>query len=319
MSSPNVLAINSSENLYKVIEQIAASSGGQVGLSALHMETGHCIHYHAKEFFPLASTVKIAIATTLFEQIDANKLALSSMVPVLSSDFVPSGTLAAKFPHAGITLSIANLTHLMIIDSDNTATDVILRTIGGMTAVKKTMKRLDIEGINPCRSIAQIYCDLWDIPELADPNASVLSRMQADPVHFQHWQNTWPQPNPTYTADPRDQGTPMAMVELLRQAWTATSISQTSRNFLVKTMEQTLTGPDRIRSRMPATVTVAHKTGSCPGTTNDVGYLILPAQTGTLALAIYVKASNDPPAAAQAIADLARLVYDYTVLVNNKE
>jgi beta-lactamase class A len=314
MSSENLSKSIGPAPLIAAIDRIANSSGGQVGLSALHLETGRRIGYHADEPFPLASTVKVAITTALFEQIDSGKLALSTLVAVWPSDFVPSGTLAAKFPHAGLSLSIANLTHLMIIDSDNTATDVILRTIGGMEAVRQTLEGLGIAGINPCRSIAQLYCDLWDIPQLEDPDASVLARMQSDPIRFQQWKDTSSQPDPAYTADPRDQGTPAAMVELLRQLWTAESVSETARDFLVTTMRQTVTGPDRIRFRLPTEVTIAHKTGSCPGTINDAGYLMLPADSGTLALAIYVKASDDPPGAARAIADLARLIYDYTVL-----
>ena len=296
------------------IGRLAAGSGGAVGLGALHLQSGRLVNYSADESFPLASTVKVAILVALCQQVDSGRLDLATFVEVRPADFVPSGTLAEKFPHAGVALSLANLAHLMIIDSDNTATDVVLRTIGGMEAVRGALERRGIAGINPCRTIAELYGDLWDIPQLDDPDASVLARMQADPAFYKHWQETWPYADPAYTADLRDQGTPTAMVELLRQLWVGEGLSRKGRDFALETMRHTATGPDRIKGRLPQGMEVAHKTGSAPGTTNDVGYVALPGALGTVALAIYVKNSKEPQKAVRAIADLARLVGDYFVL-----
>ena len=85
---------------------------------------------------------------------------------------------------------------------------------------------------------------------------------------------------------------------------------------LLGIMDRSETGLARIKGLLPQGTDVAHKTGSLGGVANDVGFITLPGDAGHIAISVFTKASNKPEEAAEkAIAEIARTIYDYFVLV----
>jgi beta-lactamase class A len=83
-------------------------------------------------------------------------------------------------------------------------------------------------------------------------------------------------------------------------------------------MKNTPTGPNRLKGLLPKGTPVAHKTGTTGSTeginagTNDVGIITLPDGKGHLAIAVFVKGSNQAADIREkAIAQTARMCYDY--------
>ena len=99
-----------------------------------------------------------------------------------------------------------------------------------------------------------------------------------------------------YVADPRDSATPEAALALLARVARRDALSPASADFLLRTLEQTTTGPGRIRGLLPKGTVVANKTGSGPtalgyaAATNDVGLVTLPSGR-QIAVAVFVSAS----------------------------
>ena len=117
--------------------------------------------------------------------------------------------------------------------------------------------------------------------------------------------------DPKYEADPRDQSTPLAMLDLLMQIDSANAISEGSRDFLIASMSRTRTGAGRIKGLLPRSTPVAHKTGTSSGVANDVGYVTLP-DGRRFAIAIFTASSDTPLADRErAVAEVARTLYDY--------
>jgi beta-lactamase class A len=117
--------------------------------------------------------------------------------------------------------------------------------------------------------------------------------------------------NPKYEADPRDQSTPLAMLDLLMQIDSASAISKDSRDFLIASMSRTRTGAGRIKGLLPRGTPVAHKTGTSSGVANDVGYVTLP-DGRRFAIVIFTGSSDTPLADRdRAVAEVARTLYDY--------
>src|SRR4029077_20395653 len=118
--------------LEREIERVSRIAGGAVGASAVHLETGRRASFHGEERFPMASTFKVPIAVQLLHRIDAGELTLDRMIEIHASDLHPgSGTLSQLFNKPGVALSIRNLMELMLLISDNAATDVLMRLGGG--------------------------------------------------------------------------------------------------------------------------------------------------------------------------------------------
>jgi beta-lactamase class A len=118
------------------IEQIASGLAGRIGFAAQEIGGDEVIAFNGDETFAMASTYKVAIATTVLDRVDRGELSLDQLVEVPPDMYVTGViALAETFPHPGIQLSVANLIEVMITESDNTATDVSMELAGGAAAV----------------------------------------------------------------------------------------------------------------------------------------------------------------------------------------
>jgi beta-lactamase class A len=297
--------------LEREIARLSVVAGGVVGVSAIHLETGRQVSLNGADRFPMASTVKVPIAVQLFTRIDAGEVKLDQMIEIKQSDLHPgSGTLADLFNKDGLALSVRNLTELMLLISDNSATDVILRTAGGGGVVTARMRALGIEGINVNRSTAQLIADWAGITSLPPEE-------RWSPAVFQMaFATLKPEQQKAaamkFDADPRDTSTPDAMAALLQRIYRKDLLKPQSAELLLDIMRRCRTGEARLKGLLPAGTEVAHKTGTIGGTTNDVGIITLPDDAGHVAIAVFVKSSEkDLSARERAIAEIARAVHDF--------
>jgi beta-lactamase class A len=298
--------------LEREIARLAKVSGGVVGVTAIHLETGRRVSINGVERFPMASTFKIPIAVQLLTRIDKGEVKLDQMIEIRLSDLHPgSGTLADLFNKGGLALSVRNLMELMLLISDNSATDVLLRTAGGAEAVTARMRALGIEGINVNRPTAQLIADWVGVPNL--PPADQWSPALFD----QAFAAVKPDQQKAaaamkFDADPRDTSTPDGMAALLEKIYHREILRPESGELLLDIMRRCRTGEARLRGLLPQGTEVAHKTGTIGGTTNDVGIITLPDNAGHVAIAVFVKSSaNDTQMRERGIAEIARAVHDF--------
>ncbi|QKZ13199.1 class A beta-lactamase [Spirosoma sp. KUDC1026] len=291
------------------LERIARQGGGQVGVQAIHLESGRQISLNPQVKFPMASTIKIAIAVQLLTKIEQGELALSTMVDVKPTDLHPgSGTLTSLFIHPGVQLSVQNLLELMIVISDNSATDILLGLAGGPEAVMNRLKTLNVAGMSVDRSIIQLLADLQGVtlPPADQWTAGFYEKLNRTPEGRKKALET-------FAVDPRDTSTPAAMVDLLTKIYQGKALKPESRQVLLDVMGRCQTGNARIKGFLPPGTDVAHKTGSLGATaTDDVGYITLPDNAGHVAIAVFIGPSTQQTAERdQTIAHLSRAVYDY--------
>ena len=134
--------------------RLAGIAGGTVGVAVVHLETGRAAYLNANEPFPMASTSKVPLAVQLLTRADRREVRLDSMITIQPGDLhTGSGTLTDLFNQPGVALSIRNLMELMMRISDNSATDVLLRTAGGPAAVNARLAAL---GANATRNVSAI-------------------------------------------------------------------------------------------------------------------------------------------------------------------
>ena len=272
--------------LEREMARLAQPAGGVVGVAALHLETGRRVSLHGAERFPMASTYKVPIAIQLLTRVERGELSLDQMIPLEPGDLHPgSGTLTDLFNKPGLALSVRNLLELMLLISDNSATDVLLRLAGGPEAVTQRLRSLGIDGIQVNRPTALLIADY------AGGGLDAAAR---------------------FASDPRDTSTPDAMVDLLARLHSGAALGPAMTDLLLDVMRRCRTGETRLKGFLPAGLEVAHKTGSIGATTNDVGIVKLPDNAGHVAVAVFIKSSeNEPPTRERAIAQIARAAYDY--------
>lgn len=301
------------ELLERELRSLSEIAEGVVGVGVIHLESGRELYLNADEPFPMASTFKVPIAVELLRRVDAGELRLDSMVAVGPGEISPgSGLLSRQFQYPGVSLSLRNLTELMLLISDNSATDMVLRIAGGPEDVTRRMRALGIDGIRVDRSTTGLIADylgIRDLPpetEVTSERFSELSRAvtRADRAAARAG----------FDADPRDTATPAGMARLLELVWRGEAISRSSSDLLLDIMRRSTTGSARIKGRLPPGTEVSHKTGTIGTVTDDVGIIHLPHGAGNVVTVVFVKESEvDVPRRERAIAEISRAVYDYFI------
>lgn len=294
------------------IAHLATIAGGKVGVAAIHLETGREVVVNRGEPFPMASTFKVPIAVQLLTRVDSGTLRLDSMVALRPSDLHPgSGTLTQLFDDPGVSLSVRNLLELMLLISDNSATDIMLRTAGGSGPVNARLRALAVNGISVDRSTLQLIADAIGVANL--PPESELTPEKFRELSRGITTDAQKSAAEAFYRDKRDTSTPEGMARLLESIWRGRALSRANTELLLDIMRRCETGPNRIKGLLAPDVVVRHKTGTLGiGVANDVGIVDLPNGAGHLVLAIFVKESSRPSDAQErAIAQIARAAYDY--------
>jgi beta-lactamase class A len=148
-ASPDLITVE------QQLRSMLSDSSADVGIAALDLNTGESISIKGDTPFPMASTVKVAIAALYLSQVDHRQKTLEDKI-----SGVPVRTLMAK----------------MLIHSDNHAADVLFRDVGGPRAVHRWLEQNGIHGVRVDRTIAQLLADkrdLWDVRDSSTPKAMV--------------------------------------------------------------------------------------------------------------------------------------------------
>ncbi len=300
--------------LEREIDRLAEPARGVVGVAAVHLGTGRRLVRGAGERFPMASTYKVPIAVQLLTRVDRGELSLGDMIELSPDDLHPgSGTLSELFDDPGVALSLRNLLELMLLISDNSATDLTLRFAGGPAAVNARMAELGIGGIRVDRPTSVLIAD-WIGVRGVPPDGRISPgafRELSDAVSPEERERA----AAAFATDPRDTSTPEAMAELLETIHAGRALSPESTELLLDILQRVSTGTGRLKGLLPPGTTVAHKTGTIGATTNDVGIVHLP-DGGRVVTVVFVKDSEaDLEVRERVIAQIARAVYDYFLFV----
>ena len=300
------------KNLERAVARLAQLSGGTLGVSAIHIETGRRVSFNGAERFPMASVYKFPIALRLLQRVERGEIRLDDSVRLGEFDFrVGHSPIAEMANNTPVTFTVGRLLELMLGESDNTASDALLRLAGGPAAVTARLRELGIKEIDVNRPEGQLIMDHRGVREYPPESQWTLAMFER--LNRNISQAEREAAARRYAEDPRDTSSPDAMAELLVKLHRREVLSEAPNvERVLRIMTETPTGPARLKGLLPAGTTVAHKTGSMGGTTNDVGLITLPDGAGHLAIAVFVKGSpKEQPERERAIAEIARTVYDY--------
>jgi beta-lactamase class A len=129
--------------LQRQLDGIIAEAAGTVAVSALHLPTGTGLAILAEEVFPSASVIKVPILVELYARVEDGREDLSARVPLRDEDRV-EGSGVLRELHAGMELTVEDLARLMIVVSDNTATNMLIDRLG-VDAVNARLEALGHE------------------------------------------------------------------------------------------------------------------------------------------------------------------------------
>lgn len=133
-------------SLKERIQAIIKEANIDAGLAVWHIESGRRLDVDGDVPFPMASTFKIPILATACKQLADGAIGLDSRVELADEDkSLGSGIL--PYFESGLAPTVRDLLTLMIIISDNTATDIMVDYLGGTGVIEGYMHELGLTDI----------------------------------------------------------------------------------------------------------------------------------------------------------------------------
>jgi beta-lactamase class A len=251
------------------LEQIAAKLDGTLGLAVRVLKTGEEFRINDQELFPLASVFKVPLLVELFRQMEQGRFNLETRLPLRAEDQSPGSGVLKEF-RPGTALTIWDLAVLMIIVSDNTATDMLYGQIDGANTITPTMRSLGLQNIAvpfDCKGLLNDCVGL----DAADRSPATIEearrRLKEGAFDFSSvaFQCTL-ENNCTTPAD---------LMELFTLIEKRAVVSPAACDQMIDILlRQQLN--QRIPLLLPQPFKVAHKTGTVGTSRNDAGIIYLP-------------------------------------------
>ncbi|MBO5198561.1 MAG: serine hydrolase [Lachnospiraceae bacterium] len=222
--------------LEKVTQRIREFPG-KAGFYYKNLATGECAGYRAREAFYAASVIKLPILAEVFRRMEQGTLDGDKEITLRREDRLP-GCGGLQFLHDGVRLTLQDLYYQMIVLSDNTATNLLIKELGGgdagdgMAAVNALMQEL---GFGQTRLNRLLF------------DAEASSRGIEN------------------TIGPEEMGV------LLERIHQGCLVSKTASEAMLSILEE-----QQLNSKIPfylRDVRIAHKTGEDDGITHDVGII----------------------------------------------
>jgi beta-lactamase class A len=214
---------------------IEKNTNGRLGVDARDTGDGRTLAYRAGERFPMCSTFKVLAVGAVLQRVDRGQEKVDRPVPFGKSDLLEYAPVTTANVAEG-SMTVAELCSAAIVMSDNTAANLLLRTLGGPEAVTAFVR--------------------------ARPFDDATTRLD----------RTEPTLNSAIPGDPRDTTAPARMAsDLAILLTTNDALSAASSGMLEKWMRDCKTGLGALRAGVPAGWIAADKTGSgANGTQNDI-------------------------------------------------
>jgi beta-lactamase class A len=259
------------------IAQIERSTGGRLGVFAIDTGTTKQIAYRQNERFPMCSTFKFLLVADVLARVDRGQEELKRRIWYGKSDLLDYAPETKLHVRDGMT--VRDLCEAAIELSDNTAANLLLKTVGGPHAVTAYARSLD-DG---------------------------LTRLD----------RTEPSLNTAAPGDPRDTTTPAAMAaDMARVLVGDGALSTGSRGALQSWLSECKTGTALLRAGLPSSWQVGDKTGTGgpnnrfgdSNTRNDIAITWPPGESPVIVTAYLTGATVKAADRDAAIASVGRIV-----------
>jgi beta-lactamase class A len=112
------------------VRGIVEASDAVVGVAIKNLATGEELLINENEIFPQASSIKIHILAELFHQAEQGKFRLTDILPLPGSVRVAGSGVLNELGESSVSMSIRDYAVLMIVLSDNTATNLLIKQVG---------------------------------------------------------------------------------------------------------------------------------------------------------------------------------------------
>ncbi|MFJ8064369.1 serine hydrolase [Psychrobacillus sp. NPDC096426] len=257
------------------IRDLIGQSRGTWGVVLEDLDSGEKWVLNEHELFYAASVIKVPIMAAVFSAAERGELALTDQIILKEKDFV-GGSGVLQHLTAGTSLSIQDLVMLMIIQSDNTATNILIDQVG-VEHIVQTMKEVGMEK-------STFYNKLM----MNNPNPKGFNRIAASEIT-----------KPLKL---------MATGELVSADASEQMIAIMKKQQIKDCLPEKLPSPYSNFNNGMTSWELAHKTGWIPGTRHDVGIFYVGERK---LIATVLSKEEDDLVSKQILAEIGEEIYNY--------
>lgn len=218
------------------LKDLERQHSARLGVYARNTATGRVVQYRANESFPICSVFKTLAAAAVLRDLDHDGEFLARRIRYTEKEVTDSGyaPITGKPENLARGMTVAELCAATVCYSDNAAGNLLLRELGGPTAITRF-----------CRSIGD--------------RTTRLDRWEPDLNSAEPWRTT-------------DTTSPKAIGQTYAHLTLGTALVPEDRRRLTDWLLANTTGGEKLRAGLPSDWTVADKTGGGKyGTNHDVG------------------------------------------------
>ncbi len=294
------------ERLRVHLQELVNAFPGTMGVAVRDIATGQAISINGDRPFPMASAYKIPILVEVFRQAEAKKFSLEDRIQLAESDrTLGSGILTLMSP--GLSPTIKDLATLMIILSDNQATDILLSKVGAEN-VTATMRSFGLKNIRVDRTTFELirdYLALMDDTAAGKSKEQLMNRPRLDTTTPERVA----QADAAFAKIEKDVASPLDMARLLEKIVKGEAAGEASCRQMMTILNRQQFN-HRLPRYLPEGTGFAHKTGTIGSTTNDAGVMFVRGTPVALVVFTVDKRAGRGEVEEQ-MGRLSRVVYDF--------
>lgn len=262
------------------IQDLAAGHKGKVAVACVHLAGRGHVDYHADDVMPTASLIKLPVMAEVYFQAKDGKVKLDDMLTLTKDEMVQGSGILTEHFSPGANFSLRDAVRLMIVYSDNTATNMVLDKVG----IKSVNERMAGLGLKETRINAKVF------------KGSMTS---VDPDRTKKYG--------------LGSTTAKEMLTLLELLHKGELVSVEASKAMLEHMKK-CDDKDKFPRFLPKDVSIAHKTGSVSNARTDAGILYF--KEGPVALVVLTNENEDKRfvpdnAGNKFCADVAQAVFKY--------
>ena len=245
--------------LDQAIRGITNNFEGLVGVAVTSIDDGWIVASNGERPMPQQSVSKLWVAVAALDALDRGAMRLNDPVTVTRADLTLfHQPIRANVGAGGYATTIGALLNQAMTRSDNTANDKLLWTAGGPEAVRSMLVRNGISGVRfgPGERLLQSQTAGLSWKQSYSIGDAFFKARNALPLNVREAALR------RYLADPIDGASPEGITLGLAGLARGNLLSPASCRYLLGVMENSKTGPQRMRAGLAPGWTLAHKTGT---------------------------------------------------------
>lgn len=290
--------------LQQKIESYIQGIDATFGIYIKHLGTQEEVNIQGNQLFQMASVFKVPILATLYEKVHNGEINLQKRIQLNEEDYVPGSGVFQEMAY-GIEPTIKDLATMMIIVSDNLATDKVLSIVGGANNVQERMHQMGFNDIyihHTCWELLSLSAGIPSQPYSLVLFDEIIGRLidgayDWDSIVFQ---------NSTENNVSSAKDMSLLLEKIALDEFVSPDCSKEIREILFKQHFQ-----QRIGGLLPRNKKVANKTGSLGTMYNDAGIVYLPDNKGEFVMTVYSTGSSLEYKGDEPIARIAEIAYQH--------